>query len=225
VTKDPVRPFIVMAAGVAVRAVGTAFNVKLDSTAVEVLVTEGMVAVATEDRRWTTDDGGQRAEVSGQKSEVSGDGTGERKRAADEKGGLAVAPVVSASGFRPLTSDLRPLTSGVFVSAGQRAVVPLEAAGGPPKVSTPPPEEVARRLAWQPRLLTFTDEPLSEILAAFNRHNPVALRLDDPALAELRLSVRFRSDNVPGFLRLLESEFRVRAQQQSAGEIVLRAAQ
>ncbi|MCX6941829.1 MAG: FecR domain-containing protein, partial [Verrucomicrobia bacterium] len=43
VMKDPARPFIVTAAGVAVRAVGTAFNVRLADTAVEVLVTEGQV--------------------------------------------------------------------------------------------------------------------------------------------------------------------------------------
>ena len=43
VTKDPTRPFIVRAGHVDVRAVGTAFNVHLQSAAVEVLVTEGTV--------------------------------------------------------------------------------------------------------------------------------------------------------------------------------------
>jgi transmembrane sensor len=43
VTKDPARPFIVRAGHVDVRAVGTAFNVNLQSAAVEVLVTEGTV--------------------------------------------------------------------------------------------------------------------------------------------------------------------------------------
>ena len=46
VAKNPARPFIVRAGGVDVRAVGTAFSVRLDATAVEVLVTEGRVAVA-----------------------------------------------------------------------------------------------------------------------------------------------------------------------------------
>ncbi|MES1194684.1 MAG: FecR domain-containing protein, partial [Opitutus sp.] len=45
VAKNPDRPFIVSAGQVAVRAVGTAFNVRLRSTAVEVLVTEGKVQV------------------------------------------------------------------------------------------------------------------------------------------------------------------------------------
>jgi transmembrane sensor len=45
VAHDTARPFIVSAQGVVVRAVGTAFNVRLASTSVEVLVTEGKVSV------------------------------------------------------------------------------------------------------------------------------------------------------------------------------------
>ncbi|MDI1335179.1 MAG: FecR domain-containing protein [Lacunisphaera sp.] len=45
VTKNARRPFIVVAAGMEVRAVGTAFGVQLGDKAIEVLVTEGRVAV------------------------------------------------------------------------------------------------------------------------------------------------------------------------------------
>lgn len=45
VVKDPQRPFIVTAAGIEVRAVGTAFLVDLGETRVDVIVTEGQVAV------------------------------------------------------------------------------------------------------------------------------------------------------------------------------------
>jgi len=50
VAKYPGRPFIVSAAGVEVRAVGTAFSVQLGLRAIEVLVTEGTVAVEQEAR-------------------------------------------------------------------------------------------------------------------------------------------------------------------------------
>ena len=43
VAKDKNRPFVVRARGAVVQAVGTAFNVALDATAVEVIVTEGRV--------------------------------------------------------------------------------------------------------------------------------------------------------------------------------------
>lgn len=45
VWKDAARPFVVVASGVEVRAVGTAFNVRLGQKQVEVLVTEGRVKV------------------------------------------------------------------------------------------------------------------------------------------------------------------------------------
>ena len=45
VAKNPHRPFFVTAGPITVRAVGTAFNVRLGATAVEVLVTEGKVRV------------------------------------------------------------------------------------------------------------------------------------------------------------------------------------
>ena len=48
VEKDTIRPFIVEAGGVEVRAVGTAFTVQLQSENVEVVVTEGRVSVDKE---------------------------------------------------------------------------------------------------------------------------------------------------------------------------------
>ncbi|MDO8544395.1 MAG: FecR domain-containing protein [Opitutaceae bacterium] len=47
VTKDPGRPFVVYVGDIAIHAVGTAFNVNLKAHAIEVLVTEGKVRVAT----------------------------------------------------------------------------------------------------------------------------------------------------------------------------------
>jgi transmembrane sensor len=49
VAKNPARPFIVRVGRVEVRAVGTAFSVRLDPSAVEVLVTEGKVGVQQRD--------------------------------------------------------------------------------------------------------------------------------------------------------------------------------
>ncbi len=45
VARDAARPFVVDAGGVAVRAVGTAFNVRLEGATVDVLVTEGKVQI------------------------------------------------------------------------------------------------------------------------------------------------------------------------------------
>ena len=47
VSKDPNRPFTVRVRGIDIRAVGTAFNVRLTDHSVQVIVTEGRVEVAT----------------------------------------------------------------------------------------------------------------------------------------------------------------------------------
>lgn len=110
-------------------------------------------------------------------------------------------------------------TPEAYLNAGQlgelRQAIPAA------QVNTLTPTEVEERIAWQPRMLDFNDAPLSEILAKFNRRNPVKLRIADAQLNTVRLSATFRSDNVEGFVRLMESDFAMRAERRSDREIVL----
>ena len=170
VAKNPARPFIVSAAGVDVRAVGTAFNVRLDAAAVEVLVTEGHVQVTP-----------------------------------------PAAPALDAT-----------MLEMPELFAGQSTLVSLTPVPPPPQIATVTAAEIAQQLAWQPRLLDFTGAPLADIVAEFNRGNPLRLVIEDPALAALRLSASFRSDNVEGFVRLMESDFGMRLERRGPSEIVLR---
>jgi transmembrane sensor len=174
VAKNRERPFIVSAGGVAVRAVGTAFNVRLDATAVDVLVTEGVVQV-------------------------------------DQP---PVGGVPLARGVEP------PLN----LSAGERASVSLAVAAPAPDVVPVTKEQAEDILAWQPRMLDFTATPLKGIVGEFNRHNaPIRIVVADTALARTDVSASLRSDNVEGFIRLLEAGFGVRAER--AGDtITLRTA-
>ena len=63
VKKDASRPFVVEARGVEVVAVGTAFSVELGATEVDVVVTEGRIAVDPRATPLVTVDHGQRAVV------------------------------------------------------------------------------------------------------------------------------------------------------------------
>ena len=94
VAKNP-TPFVVVAGGVALRAVGTAFNVRLDADTVDVLVTEGRVVVAKLD----PDTGSQKPDAG-----LPGAGLA-------EPGGQSLSSVVRS-----------PWSE---VEAGQRAIVPL----------------------------------------------------------------------------------------------------
>lgn len=180
VAKNSARPFIVRAAGVETRAVGTAFHVHLGAASVEVLVTEGQVAIF----------------------ETAGPA-------------LAAPPLPNERDTR----DRRPPSGRpTFLIAHERLTVPLAAASsspGPSPALTPitvSSDEIARTLAWQPRLLEFSAAPLAEVVAEFNRHNTLQLALADPALASLPVTASFRSDNAAGFVRLLEATAGVRAE-------------
>ena len=184
VTKDPARPFIVTAAGVGVRAVGTAFNVRLADTAVEVLVTEGQVRLQP---------------PPAQTSPVAPGNTG-------------TAP--------PFTPPASPAPERML-AARQRAVVATTPSAATPEIATLTPGEIARVLAWQHRLLNFTATPLGDIVAAYNRRNATQLVLADPGLAALRVNASLRSDNVIGFVKLLETGFGVRVERRGENEILL----
>lgn len=173
VAKNPARPFIVRAGGVDVRAVGTAFNVRLDQAQVHVLVTEGRVRV---------DDAAHGHSV------------------------LAAVP-----------GQAEPV-----LSAGQSVTVDLVPASPAPVVAVPP-AEAARLLAWHPEMLEFDATPLGEVVAAFNHRNTVRIAVADEDLLAVPIVASFRSDNVEGFVRLLELTAGVRAER-SGDVITLRKA-
>jgi transmembrane sensor len=118
-----------------------------------------------------------------------------------------------------------------MLEARQRAVVPLatpmasafapQAPAPEPQIATLTPREIERVLAWQHRLLDFNATPISDIVAEFNRRNVTQLAVLDPELAATRMSATLRSDNIDGFVRLLEAGFGVRATQRGEGEILL----
>jgi transmembrane sensor len=103
-------------------------------------------------------------------------------------------------------------------------VVSLAPSAPPPQAATLSAAELEQKTAWQPRLLDFTAASLGEIVGEFNRRNPVHLILGDTDLGALRLSATFHSDNVEGFVRLMESDFGMRAEWRGETEIVLRKA-
>jgi transmembrane sensor len=177
VAKDPGRPFVVSAGGVGVRAVGTAFNVKLDTAAVDVLVTEGVVQVAK-----------------------------------------PVGPPLAGVPSGVSTSD-----SPTILNVGEHTRISLTEPERTPEVATVTQEQAEAILAWQPRMLDFTALPLAGIVGEFNRHNaPIRIVIADSVLARTEVSASLRSDNVEGFIRLLEAGFGVRAER--AGDtITLRA--
>jgi len=197
VTKDPARPFVVSAGAVRVRAIGTAFNIDRSDERMAVLVTEGRVALLTEERKREVR--GERSEVGGRRSEVR-------------------VPPASTEEAQGVVAEL---------GAGERAVVTLPPPGAEreaPEVAIARIDaaEISRTLAWQENLLRLGGATLAEIAAEFERRTGHRVVLADPALAQVRLGGRFRADDAEGFAKLLPAMLDVEVERTADGAIVLR---
>lgn len=196
VAKDATRPFVVAANGVAVRAVGTAFNVRLRPTAIEVVVAEGRVRV---------DDvatGGSLLPA----PEIARGATSE----------TAAAPVPQPGGERVLSAGQR-----IVVTLSE----PASATPAPlPGVIVPlAADELQRQLAWQERRLEFVLAPLAEIASEFNRYNRHKIVIADERLAVRRFGGAFLANDPGRFVRMLQDNFAVLAEERES-ETVLRLA-
>lgn len=187
VAKNPARPFIVSAGDVEMRAVGTAFNVRLRSSAVEVLVTEGSVKVAaTEllDGKVGSDGGSGKGVIEGQS-----------------------LPVMQFAEYGQNAGSALPL-----LTAGQRMVVSLAPdafAIAPPTIAAVDPQAIVQALAWQQRRLDFESAPLPEMVSEINRYNAHKLVIADPRLESQRFGGSFPAGDYDAFVRLLETNFGV----------------
>ncbi len=156
VVPNKVRPFRVAAAGTEVSAVGTAFNVRLRSEKIEVLVTEGRVQVA---------------------------------RSHENLGSMTSRN----------EADSTPL-----LAAGEQMVV-SRVAGISPTIVAMSPEEIRTELSWQVAKEAFVDMPLGAVVSRFNQRNRQQIEIVDPELVSQPVSGSFRTENLDGLLRLLES--------------------
>ncbi|MBC7366698.1 MAG: FecR domain-containing protein, partial [Undibacterium sp.] len=197
VAKNPARPFWVEAGGVAVRAVGTAFNVRLGARDVEVLVTEGKVSVS----------GVERVAPNTLSTAAESNSTrwGQRVPSPD---------TFLTANERVLLPSVRPAPLTPHAPAPKLA----------PLVEHITPEAVRDALSWQGPRLVFVDTPLAEAVAQFNRRNTLQLVLADRALEALPVAGSFRPENVEAFVRLLESGGDVAVERGDPSRLVLRRA-
>ncbi|WP_275228997.1 FecR family protein [Novosphingobium album (ex Liu et al. 2023)] len=144
VAHDKARPFYVNARDLVVRAVGTAFSVRVfDGLPVLVLVSEGKVSV----------------------SRLS------QPRAA--------APLLVESNYSVNLLDADKWT--------------------PPTPVRHDEDEIGRALSWREGMLSFEGETLGEVVSRFDRYGRNRIVIDDPKLAEERITGLFAANDPKGF--------------------------
>ena len=193
VAKDASRPFYVETNGVFVRAVGTAFSLQAQPSAVEIFVKEGAVDVGR-----------------GVPSMTPG-GAGAVRVPANRRF-VALIKLIPAKAM--------PVGTGTAAAAGTPAITSPEAMAEPEEISD---EEIDRRLAWRDTRLEFSGTSLAEAAERLNRQNLTRILIEDEAIGRQRVTGYFRSDNPEGFVRMVCDTLGLRAEERPDHTIVLRA--
>jgi transmembrane sensor len=85
-----------------------------------------------------------------------------------------------------------------------------------------PLAQLEELLSWRTGFVVFRGTTLAEAVAEFNRYSTRQMQIEDPVIAAIRISGRFRATNGDAFARLLENGFAIQADV-SKEQIVLRA--
>ncbi|MBS0364829.1 MAG: FecR domain-containing protein [Proteobacteria bacterium] len=201
VAKNPSRPFIVSVGDKEVRVVGTKFEIRRYPESVRVAVVEGTVEVRQVPEHSDGTAGDARAVRPGHHVESTATVT--------MRDGAAITPTV-------LTPDdsgsERILTPGQEVITGLTGVIP------PPQVM--PGGQPA---AWRYGRLVYVDTPLKDVIADANRYSREPIRITDPAVANMRVSVTYPSDRIEEMLSALSRTLSLDIERNGTGDINLKA--
>jgi transmembrane sensor len=99
------------------------------------------------------------------------------------------------------------------LSAGEQLLI----TGPHLAVTSVSPRQIADDLAWRDGAVVFQGEPLSQALAEVGRYTRAHIVVAEPEVASLRISGRFRTNDVPGFFRALQEALPVRVSQPKPG--------
>lgn len=207
VTRDPDRPFEVYAGKGMVKAVGTAFSVRLSQDYIKVTVSEGRVDLAAivEDPIET------QAELS----------------ASEARPGAPSAHGRSGPTLRKIGS-LGHGQSATFSNQAIRAEYSDSADSGSnivPEISTLAEQELARQLSWREGYLVFAGDPLSYVVDEVNRYTSITIEIADPTLNQLRIGGRFKVGELEAMLDVLETSFGIQVSRLDDRHIQLLPAQ
>jgi len=180
VVKDPGRPFVVTTPQAIVRALGTAFNVRIMGERTVVSVIEGHIRVI--------------------------------KRTEDEPQTLIGEHGPPGDARNVWSNDSFDLFANGQASMGERGR--MQESGAPP---------FDRAVGWTKHHLVFADEPLSVVVAEFNRYNKQPLEIADPALAEHRIDGGFDAFDRSALLEYLRRYQGVQIDEED-GKLMMRRA-
>lgn len=207
VSHNPSKPFRVYGGGGVVEAIGTAFTVSLLNRQMDVLVTEGLVAVSAHNEPPVAVDS------------PMAQGEKETNPSTIPYDIGSIPPGVTLQ-------RLATLSAGQKISIEQAIRNRLTTKGYNPSssaVTTLSQRDVEQHESWRRGLLIFTGEPLFRVIEEISRFTEVAVEIADPELRDLEIGGRFKVGDVEAMLVSLEANFNVDIDRISDDKIVIKA--
>lgn len=200
VAKNPSRPFVVVVGDEEVRDLGTQFEVRREPTGMRVAVVEGTVEVMPVPRHTTATNREARpsAHLTRKITLAS---------SATIRGQAPVAPFLLTGND---SSAARILTAGRQITIRPNGVI-----------AAPQVMPAVEPAAWRYGRLVYVDTPLKDIIADANRYSRQPIEIDDPRVANIRVSVTYPSDQIEQMVSALAHSLSLRVEHREGGGIVL----
>ncbi|MEP4891947.1 MAG: FecR domain-containing protein [Aliiglaciecola sp.] len=220
VAKNPNKPFRVYADSGRVEAIGTAFNVYLNQGNLDLLVTEGSVALAsTLPLSSSNDDASsnqsQMADNANQQSQTATSSTVANVEDDYSDGKVNTLGIVKAGQsviLKKVATNLPATTAQQTDSSAYVELLPTEALGR---------EKEIKRMAWRKGLLIFSGETLAEAVEEINRYIPVTIEVLDPELRGIEIGGQIQVGDTNSMFNALEANFGLRVRHLNYNQVQL----
>ncbi|MGX4675639.1 FecR family protein [SAR92 clade bacterium H246] len=198
VSHNPDWPFEVYADQGMVKAVGTAFAVRLNPDSIKVVVNEGRVDLA---------------------SVIA---PAQVKASDTDQANTPAQPVAQTLSTQKIAS----LDLGQSAEFSRRGVTQHAAGSASQQLKTInhlAHPELERQLAWRTGYLVFEGDSLSNVVDEINRYSTVHIEIADPGLADIRVGGRFKVGELEAIFEVLETSFGIQVSHHSNHQIYLTA--
>jgi len=122
------------------------------------------------------------------------------------EGAVEVSAAANDSVGSAAKTLIKPTTKLADIKAGQRAAFNQEVES----IHSVMPLEIKRKLSWREGVLSFSGEPLDQVVAEVSRYTPVTIVISDPAISNIRIGGYFKIGETEALLEALETSFGVR---------------
>ncbi|WP_158968621.1 FecR domain-containing protein [Paraglaciecola sp. L3A3] len=195
VAKDANKPFRVYAAGGRVQAVGTAFNVRLRDNLLDVLVTEGRIALSAVTEDFIT------TPFSQERNEQD------------------------ANHMNTILSTVGMLDAGQKVTLNAMYEGKAALKNVAKNIQNLDSKELERQQAWQTGVLIFDGQTMSDFVNEVSRFTHATFIINDPQVANMKVGGRYKINKLDQVLVALEETFNIEVSQISNNSYLLRKKQ